>query len=134
MQSNPEKASIKKPLIWLGVAIFGGLVPVIYYSFSHGLRSSLMTYCFIAPLCLDLFYWVLYGLKKDAGPLADFLLGAGDATLMVYLVLKAVYDMAETYSNWIVLFLVLGIALLVAGFVFSFVYLYRNKASKSQND
>jgi hypothetical protein len=122
-----KKEQLRKALVWLGVSAFCGLVPVIYYSFSHGLTSPLMTFLFVYPLVLDLYYWVILLAKKPSGPLGDFFLGAGTGTLLSYLTLKAIYDMAETKNGWLVSFLVLAIVELLVGFIVSVVRLASEK-------
>lgn len=117
MWSMHKKEVIKKACAWLGVSAFMRVLALVYYAFSHSLRSPYMTYLFVGPLVLSLYYWILLLAKKDDGQPASFFLGGGLMTMEAYFLLKGIYDMAEAKNSWAIALLYVGIVMLLAGLI-----------------
>jgi|GEM_PF-2555038 len=126
MWSMHKKEVIKKACSWLGVSALMGVIALVYYAFSHSLRSPYMTYLFVGPLLLSLYYWILLLVKKDDGEPASFFLGGGLMTMEAYFLLKAIYDMAEAKNSWAIALLYIGIAMLAAGLIAAPIALSKN--------
>jgi hypothetical protein len=119
-----HKRSLIQGFIFLGVSAFSVLFTFVYYRYSHEVYSDYISYLFIIPLCLSAFYLVLFFFHKEAGIVGTTFLDTGAPTLMIYSALQGVYEIAETYNEWSVLFLVVGIVLAGLGIVFSFLHVF----------
>jgi hypothetical protein len=115
-------------LVWSLVTLFVVVARLIYYSKSHSLTSSWMDNAWIVPATYLLIQIILAFLGKDEGPYGRLFANTGVASLILYLFLMGVYDMASNYNESTPLFLYIGIVFLLVGAILSFLSLYKKKA------
>lgn len=114
---NKNKRQWIEALVWLLATIFVVIAKTIYYANAHSLTSSWMDNAWIYPFGVFLLNLLLAFLGKDFGPYPRFLVNAGSATIIVYLFLMGVYEMASNYNELTPLFFYFGLVLLAAGFL-----------------
>lgn len=116
----------KRPiLIYAGVTVFCLVFCLIYYQFSHGVHSPFMSFMFAWPLLLGLvpsLIMALWGQTGRRGKWSQNFYHSGVAALTVSSMLRGIFDIAGTASDyqWYLMvagfiFLILGIVLYVRG-------------------
>jgi hypothetical protein len=115
--THERKHTLGLAIAYLVVSAYCGLFTIVYYQFSHSMTTPYLTYLFVYPLVLDLYYWILVIAKKGTIDWADLFLGGGLASLVIWAQLEGIYYIAEASNSWTVLFLILAILLVFAGFV-----------------
>lgn len=128
-----KNRSFVEVVVWLGVTAFVIIARAIYYANSHDLTSPYMDWAFAVPLGLCLLNLVLFLIHKDNDPYARLLLNAGDATLTVFLFLAGIYDMASNDNPGTIAFLIIGVILLVLGFLATVYFLFRHPSKGVAN-
>jgi aquaporin Z len=73
-------------------------------------------------------------LGKDEGPYGRLFANTGVASLILYLFLMGVYDMASNYNESTPLFLYIGIVFLLVGAILSFLSLYKKNCIGKENE
>ena len=103
----------------LGWALFLALFGAVYEYFSHGVYSYYMLYAFAFPLGLGALPWCALALRA-AHPLRTEparLWDSGVLTLAVGSVFRGVLDIYGTTNRLVVVYAIVGAALLAAGAV-----------------
>ncbi len=119
MWSNVK--SYKKEIIgYVCGAMFSLLVMGIYYVFSHGLRDIHMTLLFLPGVSAALFFLFLSLCKIKVGASARYAFHFGYAGVWVYLLLKGIYTMAKTGSDWLYVFWIYAIVCFGVAIAFYF--------------
>jgi|LAHS01.1.fsa_nt_gb hypothetical protein len=115
-------------LVWLLVTVFVVVAKTIYYANAHSLTSPWMGNAWIYPFGVFLLDLVLAFLGQDLGAYPRLVFNAGNATIIVYLFLMGVYEMASNYNELTPLFFYLGLLLVIFGFLWGMIALFlRNK-------
>ncbi len=114
----------KTVFAFLGLTIFLVVFDRVYALFSHGVSSNSMDFAFVVPAVATLFYFVL-GLffpkirKNNSYRMAYHLFNMGIVTLVCYLILKGIFEIAGTSSNLTLLFSCFAYISIGVGFIFS---------------
>ena len=102
-ESKGKDKSAKWVMLYLGVTVFSLVFFLIYDRFSHGVRSPYMTWLFAWPLILgflpSLVYWRFTGIRRQ-GRLSANLYHSGVAALTVSSMLRGIFEIAGTYSDY----------------------------------
>lgn len=109
-------------LVWSLVAIFVVVAKLIYYSKSHSLTSIWMDNAWIVPAAYLVIQLILGFVGIDEGPYGRVFANTGVASLILYLFLMGVYDMASNYNESTPMFLYIGIVFLIVGLVLSILH------------
>jgi hypothetical protein len=119
--------------IWLASILVVVLIRVIYYANAHGLSSSWMDNAWIVPAIVSL-YKLIYALAHlEEGSYGRLAFNCGAWTLVVYLLLEGVYEMASSYNAGTVYFLYISLVLLGVGLILSLVNAIKEKALASKS-
>jgi hypothetical protein len=119
-------------LIWSLVTVFVVVARVIYYSKSHSLTSPWMSNAYALPLVYAFILLLLALWGKDLSPYGRVFANTGISSLILYLFLMGVYDMASNYNESTPMFLYIGIVFLAIGVLIAlFVNL---KGAKKENE
>jgi uncharacterized protein involved in response to NO len=127
-----DKRQWVEVLVWSLVTIFVVVARAIYYSKSHSLTSIWMDNAWIAPAIYLGIQLVLAFLGKDEGPYGRLCANTGVASLIVYLFLMGVYEMASNYNESTPMFLYIGVAFLAVGLVLTILYFVKKPTSVSE--
>jgi hypothetical protein len=129
-------SAIKNKRAWIEVGVWAlsillvFLAKLIYYANAHGLSSSWMDNAWLVPAVVT-FYKLIYALSHlEEGSYGRLAFNCGAWTLVVYLFLEGVYEMASSYNAGTIYFLYVSIVLLVVGLVLSLVNAIRDKEKK----
>jgi hypothetical protein len=118
--------------IWLSSILAVILIRVIYYANAHGLSSSWMDNAWIVPALVSL-YKLVYALGHlEEGSYGRLAFNCGAWTLVVYLLLEGVYEMASSYNAGTIYFLYVGLVLMVVGLILSILAAIRGKTTASK--
>lgn len=118
LEKNSKKTIKNKIKVYAGITLFCAAFFLIYDQFSHGVRSPYMTFLFLWPLVLGLFpYLLLYYFTRFRQPdkLAENLYHPGVACLTVGSVLRGIFDIAGTTSDYQHYLMIVGYGFLIAG-------------------
>ncbi len=118
---NDKRALYKRNmLIYLGLTIFCIVFFIVYDRFSHNVRSAYMTFLFLFPLILG-FFPSLISLKFPAlrkqGQWSRNLYHSGVAALTVSSLLRGIFEIAGTASDYQEWLMLIGGILLLCGIV-----------------
>ena len=134
-----RKIGLRQSIIWVGVLILSIAFKEIYFFNSHGVYSDYIRFIWIAPLILLVIYLVLSLLLQiDFGDWGRLGLNAGVGTLIVYMAIKGVYEIARVEPEnsidvrWAPFFLVMAIVCMTAGAALSILYIVKSKKSESE--
>lgn len=104
--------------IYLGITAFCIIFYLIYNQFSHGVHSPYMTFLFAWPLCLgavpSLLLWKIPAIPPQ-GRISANLYHSGVAAVTVSSLLRGIFDIAGTASDYQVWLMAAGAGLLVGG-------------------
>lgn len=114
---------------WLGVSVFCLAFYLVYNQFSHGVHSLYMTFLFGWPFVLGFIpaFCISMGLLPKAGENIGTLYGSAVAAITVSSLLRGIFDIAGTYSDYQVYLMIFGGILLVISLL---LYLYRATLKK----
>ena len=140
MWLTPErKIGLRQSLIWLGVLGLTIAFREIYLYNSHGVYSDFIGFVWVPALVLLVSYVVVCFLFAiDVGEWGRLGFNCGIGTITVYMVIKGIYEIARVEPEnsidvrWTPFFLVMGIACLIIGVVFSAFYV--GKAMNRKKD
>ena len=140
MWLTPErKIGLRQSLIWLGVLGLTIAFREIYLYNSHGVYSDFIGFVWVPALVLLVSYVVVCFLFAiDVGEWGRLGFNCGIGTIIVYMVIKGIYEIARVEPEnsidvrWSPFFLVMGIACLIIGVVFSAFYV--GKAMNRKKD
>ena len=134
-----RKIGLRQSIIWVGVLILTIAFKEIYFFNSHGVYSDYIRFIWIAPLILLSVYLVLSLLLQiDFGDWGRLGLNAGVGTLIVYMAIKGVYEIARVEPEnsidvrWAPFFLVMAIICMTAGVTLSIIYIVKSKKNESE--
>ena len=127
MWLTPErKIGLRQSLIWLGVLALTIAFREIYLYNSHGVYSDFIGFVWVPALVLLVSYVVVCFLFAiDVGEWGRLGFNCGIGTIIVYMVIKGIYEIARVEPEnsidvrWAPFFLIMGIACLIIGVVFS---------------
>lgn len=119
--------------IWLASILVVILMRVIYYANAHGLSSSWLDNAWLVPAFISLYKLIFALAHLEEGDYGRLLFNCGGWTLVVYLFLEGVYDMASSYNAGTIYFLYGSLVLLVSGFVVSVVHCIRFSSESKNN-
>jgi hypothetical protein len=133
MWLTPErKIGLRQSLIWLGVLGLTIAFREIYLYNSHGVYSDFIGFVWVPALVLLVSYVVVCFLFAiDVGEWGRLGFNCGIGTIIVYMVIKGIYEIARVEPEnsidvrWSPFFLVMGIACLIIGVVLSAFYVGR---------
>lgn len=118
---SENKGKIKSArwvLLYLGVTVFSLVFFLVYDRFSHGVRSPYMTWLFAWPLLLgllpSLIYWRFTRIRRQ-GRLSANLYHSGVAALTVSSMLRGIFEIAGTYSDYHEWLKYAGIVMVIGG-------------------
>jgi hypothetical protein len=109
-------------LVWSLATLFVVGARAIYYSQAHSLTSIWMDNAWIVPAVYLVIQVILAFARVDEGPYGRVFANTGVASLILYLFLMGVYDMASNYNESTPMFLYIGIVFLVVGLILSIVH------------
>ena len=140
MWLTPErKIGLRQSLIWLGVLGLTIAFREIYLYNSHGVYSDFIGFVWVPALVLLVSYVVVCFLFAiDVGEWGRLGFNCGIGTIIVYMVIKGIYEIARVEPEnsidvrWSPFFLVMGIACLIIGVVLSAFYV--GKAMNRKKD
>ena len=127
MWLTPErKIGLRQSLIWLGVLALTIAFREIYLYNSHGVYSDFIGFVWVPALVLLVSYVVVCFLFAiDVGEWGRLGFYCGIGTIIVYMVIKGIYEIARVEPEnsvdvrWAPFFLIMGILCLIIGVVFS---------------
>jgi hypothetical protein len=125
-----QKIGFRQSLVWFGVMVFAVVFQVVYYQNSHDVFSNYITYLWVLPLALLLLNLLLAFLNYEGGVWTRFALNAATATLMVYLAIKGIYEIALTYSTWTGLFFYLALIFYFLALILFLAHTYQISETK----
>ena len=105
---------------YLPVTVFCLMIFLIYDRFSHGVRSPYMTYLFMWPLVLGLIPSLLMQVcarMRRQKRISANLYHPGVAAVTVSSLLRGIFEIAGTSSDYQVLLMIAGGILLLGGFL-----------------
>lgn len=88
------------------------IINYIYLQFSHNVSSNYMTYMFIYPL-LSIIIVLFVKITRNF----RLLFSLGIYTLVLGSLLNGIFEIAGTTSNFVIIFYILGILLLICSFI-----------------
>lgn len=115
---NKEKRSVRGLVTYACVTVFCLVFFLIYDRFSHGVRSPYMTFLFGWPLALGLFpsvVWTLFPCLRRQGMWSKNAYHSGVATLTVSSMLRGIFEIAGTASDYQLYLMIAGAAMMIAG-------------------
>ena len=118
-EKNIQRATAS---FYIGGTLFSGLVTILYYVFDHGLRDPHMTFLFLVPLLPALFWYILAWVKYLPCPAARYAFNLSSPFLWFYFLLMGIYTMAKTVSDWLFVYLIIGITGYCAAAIIELVY------------
>lgn len=102
-ESKEKDKSARWVLLYLGVTVFSLVFFLVYERFSHGVRSPYMTWLFAWPMVFGflpaLVYWRFRVIPRQ-GRLSANLYHSGVAALTVSSMLRGIFEIAGTYSDY----------------------------------
>ncbi len=116
--TSENKQDYRNVLIYAGVTVFCLMVFVVYDQFSHGVRSPYMTWLFAWPLVLGVLPSVAFlaiRILPRPGRLAANLYHSGVAALAVSSLLRGIFEIAGTSSDYQAYLMIAGAVLVIAG-------------------
>lgn len=96
------------------------LFAMIYNQFGHGVQSVYMNYMFLCPLILGMMFYGFILLVPKAKNISRFsfnLYNSGIATLTVGSMLKGIFQIAGTASEFVLVYGILGSIMVATGFI-----------------
>ncbi len=115
---SASKKGGKGAAIYLFVSLFCLIFYLVYDIFSHGVHSPYMTFLFAWPLVLGLLpcvaFWLTERLKKPKR-IAKNLYNSGVAALTASSMLRGIFDIAGTSSDYQQWLMYAGAVMLAAG-------------------
>ena len=118
--NKPTQAMAKSTLVYSCVAVFFLVFFLIYDQFSHGVHSPYMTWLFGWPLLLGTLpcavFWRIPQLRRP-GWLSVRLYHSGVAALTVSSMLRGIFEIAGTASDYQQWLIIAGGLLLLGGVV-----------------
>lgn len=134
-----RKIGLRQSIIWVGVLILTIAFKEIYFFNSHGVYSDYIGFIWIPPLILLAIYALFCLLLQiDFGEWGRLGLNAGVGTLIVYMAIKGVYEIARVEPKnsidvrWAPFFLVMAIICMAAGVVLSTLYILKTSKKESE--
>lgn len=111
---------LRRVLVYGGVTAFCALIFLVYDRFSHDVRSPYMTFLFAWPLVLGLFpalvLWLRSGMAEPSLLTGD-LYRAGVAAVTLSSLLRGIFEIAGTSSDYQMWLMAGGLILLAAGVI-----------------
>ncbi len=115
--------NIKNAVGFLFSALLAFIINNVYSIYSHGVSSGAMASAWMLLFCFGTGYFLLMELicgktgKQIPGRLSLNLYNSGIATLAVGMMIQGVLEIAGSGSDFLILYSIAGIALIVAGLV-----------------
>lgn len=104
-------------IVWTIVSIVSFAFARIYNIFGHGVTSFYMNFMFLWPLICLVIYIVLAVVKSAPNRFSENILNAGTATFTVGSMIRGIFEIAGTSSDYEMYFFILGGVLAVTGVV-----------------
>ncbi len=120
-----RRGAARTAVIYLFVSIFCFVFFVVYDRFSHSVRSNYMTFLFAFPLLLGFVPYMaaaLFSKQQEGGTahgsgISSNLYNSGVASVTVSSLLRGIFDIAGTYSDYQSYLMAAGIVFLAAGVI-----------------
>ncbi|MCC8127903.1 MAG: hypothetical protein LIO92_11005 [Clostridiales bacterium] len=117
-EQYPQDSARRNAGIYLVVTAFCVIFYLIYNQFSHGVHSPYMTFLFVWPFCLgavpSFLVWKIPTLPRQ-GRISANLYHSGVAAVTVSSLLRGIFDIAGTASDYQVWLMAAGAGLLIGG-------------------
>ncbi|MCR5491531.1 MAG: hypothetical protein K6F32_05340 [Bacilli bacterium] len=117
---------------YLGASAFCGFFAFMYYQFSRGLRSNYMTFLFLWPLAFVALWTILTMLKQELSGYAKACIANSCLLITLHFALLGIYEMAETASSWLYMFLIIGAVYLLAAPVAELIFRKRHNREEAR--
>ncbi|WP_291644012.1 hypothetical protein [Clostridium sp.] len=129
-----QRKQIRKTIwVYLILSVIAAAFDKVYGVFGHGINSPSMTWMFLYPLLGGaLFYFIIerfipYILKLSGYRVFCNIYNSGIATLTFGSLLKGIFDIAGTSSDYLVFFYIVGGGFIAAGLIMMFIKVIRQK-------
>ena len=142
MWLTPErKIGLRQSIIWLGVLAFTIAFRQIYLYNAHGVYSDYIGFIWVPPLTLLVAYAsVCLIFAIDIGEWGRLSFNCGIGTIIVYMAIKGVYEIARVEPEnsidvrWAPFFLIMGIVVLIIGVIFASFHVGRAMRKKDEQE
>lgn len=117
--------------LYVGISIFCLIFSVIYSIFSHGVKSPYMTWLALIPAVLGAFPALVFRVVKKVprpGRIAVNLYNSGVAAVTVSSLLRGIFEIAGTGSEYQVILMYIGLGFLILG-ILTYIMIPRVKRS-----
>lgn len=125
--------NIKSSVAYASVSAFAFIFNKIYALFSHGVSSDAMSEMWIWLLILGTLFYILLetlfysGSEKSVSKAGSNVYNSGTAVVIVGMLIQGIVDIAGTGSDFIIIYRIAGISLMVTGAVIIFAKIISDK-------
>jgi len=119
ISGEKKRKVLKTILAYIAITAFCWLFGYVYERFSHGVYSDFMVYMFLFPLIGGLvpFVFIRFTPAPFPGRFSQNAYNSGIAALTLASLLRGVFDIYGTISNYVKLYWILGIFLTIIGII-----------------